>query len=434
MLIYGDDERLAAWIGEQLGARFSPPYICIGIVRNGTLAAACLYNNFNLPDVQMTIASTSPRWSTRQVIARLFSYPFLELGCGRVSALTRVHNQLARGTSPASASARRLSPADVFGRRRGQLRPAPRRRNPMARGVCPKAQTAPTAPNQMQHPARLSRPMASRRGMGAPPGTGGGMAPQVGQGQWTPPAGRMPPPSVGAPVGQPQVGQGLRAAAAWRARFGSTGMAPPGVAPVMPVNISPDGRSIVGAPPPGGASSMMGMGSAQPQPMMGPAGQPGGPSLPPGVGGPPGGMVRPVAPMPPPGAAGPGGPAGAPPGGMAVGPQQFSPPAPGMMAGGGMGAPPPGARPMPMTGGGMAPPAPGVMTGGGMGAPPPGAGGPAPFGGAQAGNMQSMMGRMGGAGGMPPRLPPYGAGGKFGGQRPQPRPMPQGPYGGGVRR
>jgi hypothetical protein len=96
MLVYGHDEQLAAWIGEQLGARFTPPYSCIGILRHDQLAAACLYNNFMPPDIQMTIASVTPRWASRQVIARLFGYPFLELGCLRVSALTRVHNLPAR--------------------------------------------------------------------------------------------------------------------------------------------------------------------------------------------------------------------------------------------------------------------------------------------------------------------------------------------------
>ncbi|HEX4571513.1 MAG TPA: GNAT family protein [Dongiaceae bacterium] len=96
MLVYQADEQLAAWIGGQIGVAFSPPYVCIGIVRGETLVAAVLYNDFQPPNIQMTIASITPRWASRQVIARLLAYPFLELQCLRVSAVTRATNEDAR--------------------------------------------------------------------------------------------------------------------------------------------------------------------------------------------------------------------------------------------------------------------------------------------------------------------------------------------------
>ena len=95
MLVYGEDEALAAWVGERLGMAFSPPYVCIGVSRE-TLVAAALYNNFQLPNIQITFVTTSPRWATRQVIARILAYPFVELGCARVSAVTEVTNRDAR--------------------------------------------------------------------------------------------------------------------------------------------------------------------------------------------------------------------------------------------------------------------------------------------------------------------------------------------------
>jgi hypothetical protein len=96
MLVYGHDGALAEWVARQLGCTFAPPYTCIGIMRADVLIAACLYNNFEPPNIQMTIASVTPRWASHQVIGRLFAYPFLELGCRRITAVTGSNNTRAR--------------------------------------------------------------------------------------------------------------------------------------------------------------------------------------------------------------------------------------------------------------------------------------------------------------------------------------------------
>jgi RimJ/RimL family protein N-acetyltransferase len=96
MLVFGEDELLAEWLGRQLGLRFSPPYVCIGVVRDDQLVAVALYNNYEPPNIQMTFATTTPRWATRQMIGRLLAYPFRELGCLRVSVVTRDTNRPTR--------------------------------------------------------------------------------------------------------------------------------------------------------------------------------------------------------------------------------------------------------------------------------------------------------------------------------------------------
>jgi hypothetical protein len=97
MLIYNEDDALAQWIGRQLGGiRFSPPYCCIGVARGAELLAAVLYNNFEPPNIQITFVTTSPRWASRQVIGRILGYPFRELGCRRISAITPARNKQAR--------------------------------------------------------------------------------------------------------------------------------------------------------------------------------------------------------------------------------------------------------------------------------------------------------------------------------------------------
>ena len=96
MLVYDHAEELAEWLGSRLGITFIQPYVTIGVVRGWDLVAVVLYNQFEPPNIHVTFATTTPRWASRQVIGRLLAYPFHELGCLRISAITRVTNQPTR--------------------------------------------------------------------------------------------------------------------------------------------------------------------------------------------------------------------------------------------------------------------------------------------------------------------------------------------------
>lgn len=72
------------------------PFTAIGVVRDGVPVAVVIYNGYAGHDIQMTIASSDPRWASRTVLRGLFAYPFLELGCARVTACTSKHNKSAR--------------------------------------------------------------------------------------------------------------------------------------------------------------------------------------------------------------------------------------------------------------------------------------------------------------------------------------------------
>jgi len=95
MLVY-DNEALALWIGTQLHKEFLPPYQCIGVARGAELLAVALFNNFDWPSIEITFATTSPRWASRQMIARIIGYPFIELDCRRITAVTGRRNKDAR--------------------------------------------------------------------------------------------------------------------------------------------------------------------------------------------------------------------------------------------------------------------------------------------------------------------------------------------------
>lgn len=97
MLVLGRDNEVALWMGDRLGCRFSPPFTCIGVARAGELVAGALFNNWKPPhNIEITFATTTPRWATRQTIRAILSYPFVQLRCHRITAVTEATNQPAR--------------------------------------------------------------------------------------------------------------------------------------------------------------------------------------------------------------------------------------------------------------------------------------------------------------------------------------------------
>jgi len=78
---------------------FPYPVPSIGIARDGQLIAGVTYHGFRTCpetgeplDIQANIASTDPRWATRDVLYTLFAYPFLQLGVHRLTTLCNADN------------------------------------------------------------------------------------------------------------------------------------------------------------------------------------------------------------------------------------------------------------------------------------------------------------------------------------------------------
>lgn len=71
-------------------------FTAIGILQEGAPVAVVVYNGYVGHDIHMTIASKSKRWANRDILRGLFAYPFLELGCARVTACTQKANRSAR--------------------------------------------------------------------------------------------------------------------------------------------------------------------------------------------------------------------------------------------------------------------------------------------------------------------------------------------------
>lgn len=96
MLLFNCDQALAKWAGDRLGMEIAGPNTSIGVVHKGQIVAAAVFNNFRLPNIEVTFVTSSPRWASKGAVRAILRYPFLQLGCKRVTAITEAKNHPAR--------------------------------------------------------------------------------------------------------------------------------------------------------------------------------------------------------------------------------------------------------------------------------------------------------------------------------------------------
>lgn len=95
-LLLGQDAAIANWVGRQLDIAYFGPCVTMGFVSGDELLGGCVFNNYRHPNIEATIATVSPRWCSRTILNGIFHYPFRQLGCARVTAITEVMNQPVR--------------------------------------------------------------------------------------------------------------------------------------------------------------------------------------------------------------------------------------------------------------------------------------------------------------------------------------------------
>lgn len=62
----------------------------------GDLVGVVLYSRYNSVNVEITLATTSPKWCSRQHIGAMFRYPFVQLEAKRMTAICRASNTRVR--------------------------------------------------------------------------------------------------------------------------------------------------------------------------------------------------------------------------------------------------------------------------------------------------------------------------------------------------
>ena len=88
--LYGADEAVCGLVTVLCGERIEGA--TIGVVCEGQLAGGVVYSEFRGHDIKASIAATSPKWLSRDVLRQLFEYPFKALGCTRITVLVSDDN------------------------------------------------------------------------------------------------------------------------------------------------------------------------------------------------------------------------------------------------------------------------------------------------------------------------------------------------------
>lgn len=60
----------------------------MGFELEGALVAGVVFNEYRGHSIHVSMASTTPRWATRSNLHAIFSYPFVQLKCERMTAYT----------------------------------------------------------------------------------------------------------------------------------------------------------------------------------------------------------------------------------------------------------------------------------------------------------------------------------------------------------
>lgn len=89
-----DRSRVLAFVQKYVPLAFVSNMTAVGLERDGELIAGVIYEGFNGHNVWMHCAI--PGRMTREFLHYCFQYPFLELGCKRVSAYVEASNAKAR--------------------------------------------------------------------------------------------------------------------------------------------------------------------------------------------------------------------------------------------------------------------------------------------------------------------------------------------------
>lgn len=92
--IYDQDARVLDFMAEHLSdCELPADSVTLGVESNGELIAGVAFENYTKTNISIHVAALEGRhWLSKDFLFRVFAYPFLQLGCNRVTGLVRVDN------------------------------------------------------------------------------------------------------------------------------------------------------------------------------------------------------------------------------------------------------------------------------------------------------------------------------------------------------
>ncbi len=95
-ILANEDLRVATWVAQQIPIfEFgSTPYTAVGLAAHtGELIAGVVFQNYIKTSIEVHIASVGRGWATREFLGECCRYPFLTLGCARMTGLVPAGNE-----------------------------------------------------------------------------------------------------------------------------------------------------------------------------------------------------------------------------------------------------------------------------------------------------------------------------------------------------
>lgn len=98
MIHFDQSPEYVAWAANVL--KIHPKYFgnctTLAFSHRGELVGVALYSRYNSINVEITIATTSPKWCSKQTLRAMFRYPFVQMKAKRMTAICRAGNARVR--------------------------------------------------------------------------------------------------------------------------------------------------------------------------------------------------------------------------------------------------------------------------------------------------------------------------------------------------
>lgn len=92
-LIHNQPDEVGTWVRDRTGGLwYEGAGAAIGFTFDGRLVAGATYTNYNGSNIHLEFAVTDRRVFNRASLWAAFSYPFLQLGCRRITAVVDCGN------------------------------------------------------------------------------------------------------------------------------------------------------------------------------------------------------------------------------------------------------------------------------------------------------------------------------------------------------
>ena len=93
-LVINDASRVIPFVDSSIGGgeHFPSDCYCLGVDEDGRLIGGVVFTNFDRAGVTLHSAGESAAWLNRMFLRAVFSYPFKQLKCRRMTTICRVDN------------------------------------------------------------------------------------------------------------------------------------------------------------------------------------------------------------------------------------------------------------------------------------------------------------------------------------------------------